>query len=364
MPPERPERIDAEYMLGQDDEPPIGHEKETNHIRSKIMAADRRLRTKYPWLKHQDMIGTGLWALGASWFFLNCFLYVKGILPAWLCIPLTAIALSIHHELEHDLIHKQYFPRSRWLQDLMLGTIWIFKASQELSPFVRRDLHLLHHKRSGQVDDVEERLLGLGVNNHILRILTAIFPTFSLIYILSIERETKWRLLRGSGWFSRERFVQHFETLLISSPMWLGYVLYVHPWLNAGKHLLSPPAQGWAHILMVTWLLPNVLRHACLALMSSYSHYYLANLPVERHGSGDITLQNQVLNHWLALPFQVFCFNFGAEHIIHHYVVSQPFYIRHLVRYEAWEAMRESGQVRMNDWQAIWQGGVRDKVQA
>jgi hypothetical protein len=38
--------------------------------------------------------------------------------------------------------------------------------------------------------------------------------------------------------------------------------------------------------------------------------------------------QTQVLNPWWMLPFQLFCFNFGSTHAIHHFVVRDPFYIR------------------------------------
>ena len=50
---------------------------------------------------------------------------------------------------------------------------------------------------------------------------------------------------------------------------------------------------------------------------------------------------------WM-LPFQLFCFNFGATHAIHHFVVKEPFYIRQWTAPVAHRVMREMG-VRFND---------------
>ena len=69
-------------------------------------------------------------------------------------------------------------------------------------------------------------------------------------------------------------------------------------------------------------LLPNTVRQFCLILMSSYSHYY-EDIP-----ANDVYVQNQILRGWYFWPMQMFCCNFGATHIIHHYVIQQPFYLR------------------------------------
>src|SRR3546814_11953927 len=79
---------------------------------------------------------------------------------------------------------------------------------------------------------------------------------------------------------------------------------------------------------VVGWLAPNVLRVFCLHFVSSNMHYYG---DVE---SGNIVQQCQVLNPWWLWPAQLFCFNFGATHAIHHFVVSQPFYVSKLTRSE------------------------------
>jgi len=60
----------------------------------------------------------------------------------------------------------------------------------------------------------------------------------------------------------------------------------------------------------------------------------------------------------------------GAEHAIHHIVVAQPFYLRHMVRHAAWEAMARHG-VRVNDFGSFFRnnrwlalGGPEDKATA
>jgi hypothetical protein len=48
------------------------------------------------------------------------------------------------------------------------------------------------------------------------------------------------------------------------------------------------------------------------------------------------------------LPFQLFCFGFGMTHSIHHIVVGQPFYLRHMIRKQCYPAMQQHG-VNFND---------------
>jgi len=45
---------------------------------------------------------------------------------------------------------------------------------------------------------------------------------------------------------------------------------------------------------------------------------------------------------------QLFCFNFGSTHAIHHFVVKEPFYMRQWTAAYAHQLMREMG-VRFND---------------
>lgn len=304
------------------------HEKQAFAIRKTIRDADRALRARLPFLQmqYQSFVGFAIWASCIAGMVGIAFLYSHG-LRWWIALPLSAVLSSFLHELEHDTIHRLYFPnRCVWMQDVMLAGIWVSKLS--LNPWTRRDLHLLHHRRSGQIDDVEERLLGLGVKNVFFRVAIAFFPGLAFFLIADIQKSAgTWRLLSG-GACSTSRWLKRCDLIFILSPFIVGPLAYY--------------GHVWARNMMVCWVLPNVWRHACIVLMSSYSHYY--GIP-----AGDLMFQNQILRHWSLLPLQLFCVNFGAEHIIHHFVVDQPFYVRHLVRHEAWAVLEANG-VRVNDF--------------
>ena len=94
--------------------------------------------------------------------------------------------------------------------------------------------------------------------------------------------------------------------------------------------------------LAVVWLGPNFVRSFCINFVSSNMHYF------GDIDSRNVIQQTQVLNAWWMLPFQLFCFNFGSTHAIHHFVVRDPFYIRQLTAKTAHAALREAG-VRFND---------------
>jgi fatty acid desaturase len=322
------------------------HEEETKIIRQAIQSEEFRLKLKYPILSYQTQIGFGLWLSSILSLLGNAYAYSQGWYPGWAAFLFAGFPLSVLHEIEHDLIHRQYFPASRLMQDIMLFFIWIFKCNQELSPFVRRDLHLHHHNRSGQIDDIEERLIGLGIENNYLRLATAICPGLGVIYIHApgwgIQATTSWRLLKLEKNIAKELLKFAFDLILITLPISLLYLAW--------------NGNSWASFLWILWAGPNALRHACLALLSSYSHYSLVD---KEKSEGDITLQNQILNHWTLLPLQLFCFNFGAEHIIHHFYVHQPFYLRHWCRQAAWKVMVENG-IRINDFGVVWRANRRD----
>jgi len=86
------------------------------------------------------------------------------------------------------------------------------------------------------------------------------------------------------------------------------------------------PHVVWSTVsaLTVLWVLPSILRHFCLTLMTTMVHYS-DDIP-----RNNVHFENQIIDHWAMLPIQLFCFNFGATHIFHHYIALQPFYLRHL----------------------------------
>ena len=142
------------------------------------------------------------------------------------------------------------------------------------------------------------------------------------------------------------------------------------------KGVLNAPTYSFLQSLLpLLWTynatvnFPNVLRQSCLVLVSTYCHYY-GDIPervgpptfplvsywpprtthrcIQQHipstvssstqsnppthplhpNTQDVFFQTQILDHWLLYPFQLFCFNFGATHIMHHFVTRQPFYLR------------------------------------
>jgi len=62
--------------------------------------------------------------------------------------------------------------------------------------------------------------------------------------------------------------------------------------------------------------------------------------------------QTHVITSRLFMPFNLFCFNFGHTHTIHHFVPNQPFYLRQMISKKILEVMRQHG-VRFNDFASI-----------
>lgn len=307
-------------------------------IRDVIHAEEHRLRIRYRWLASQDALGLGLFSISLTAMAIVSILYLQGMVAWWVAIPLMALPLSILHELEHDLIHDMYYRDRTSVQNVMFFVIWFSKLS--LNPWYRRRIHLKHHLVSGQEADIEERLIGLGLPFGLLRLFVTIHPMGGILLFPRIKRE-----------------VPDFQPLrltLLSIPTYsiffwtweafCGYFRMQQGWTFPYDPAQLLPASGWpiARDLTVLLILPNVLRQTCLVVMSSYSHYY-GDIP-ER----EIFFQNQILNSWLIFPLQLFCFNFGETHIIHHYVINQPFYLRQMVARAALAEMQRHG-TRVND---------------
>src|SRR3546814_16524241 len=66
--------------------------------------------------------------------------YIAGVVPWWVCVPVSAIFASFIHELEHDLIHTLYFRKHPRAYHLMMALCWITRPST-VSPWTRRRLH-------------------------------------------------------------------------------------------------------------------------------------------------------------------------------------------------------------------------------
>jgi fatty acid desaturase len=330
--------------------------QKSEHIRSVVLQAGVALRARHPWLQQQDAIGAGIMALSLLGMVASGWLYVAGAIPWWVCVPVTAIFASFIHELEHDLIHQMYFRQAPWANSLMLSLGWLARAST-VNPFVRRKLHLHHHKFSGTESDLEERGITNGTPWGLRRLLMT-GDNMLAVVLRPIEMQRATRAyIRSQQPASRAEAMQmRKEQAMAYLPIGQLYYLAFHGWVLWHIALWAAPLMGqslpmapWAHSLLagldvfgVVYALPCVLRTFCLHFISSNMHYH-----------GDVEARNamqqcQVLNPWWLWPLQLFCFNFGSTHAIHHFAVKEPFYIRQWNARIAHQVMREMG-VRFND---------------
>ncbi len=349
--------------------------QKTARIKQVVVQAGEDLRKRHPWLQHQDAIGALIMLTSVAGMIGTAYAYYLGLIAWWLCIPMVAIFASFIHELEHDLIHLMYFRKRPRINSLMLIIGWIARPST-INPLVRRRLHLHHHKHSGTEHDLEER----GITNGEPWGLKRLLMTGDNMLAIYLRPKTTYKMVRAfiAAQNPKDKAALHAlirEQRRAYFPLGNVYYLAWHGWLAfhavaLGATALGHPLQlsGWAatgvsvlNFLAVTWMLPSFLRTFCLHFVSSNMHYYG---DVE---DGNIMQQTQVLNPWWMLPFQLFCFNFGSTHAIHHFVVKEPFYIRQWTAPSAHKVMRDMG-VRFNDTGTFWRSnrftGKRVKQQA
>ncbi len=338
--------------------------QKTDHIRKTILEDGRALRRRHPWLeKHQNLIGASIMVVSLLGMITSGTLYVMDIIPWWLCIPVTAIFASFIHELEHDLIHLMYFKNRPRVNSLMLAVGWLARAST-VSPFVRRNLHLHHHKYSGTESDLEERGITNGERWGLRRLLmTGDNMMAVLMRPLTMQRAVKAYIRSQKPESRGEVQKMRIQQLLAYAPLGNLYYLLFHGWIAIHVVLFSAQvvgspitltgefasALGILNTFAVVYMLPSFLRTFCLHFISSNIHYY-----------GDVEARNvmqqcQVLNPWWLVPMQAFCFNFGSTHAIHHFAVREPFYIRQWTAPAAHKVMKEMG-VRFNDYGTFIRG--------
>lgn len=328
----------------------------SDHIRTVVLQAGVDLRARHPWLRHQDAIGASIMLVSLLGMIASGWLYIEAMIPWWVCVPATAIFASFIHELEHDLIHQMYFRSRPWVNNLMLAVGWLARAST-VSPFVRRKLHLHHHKVSGTESDLEERGITNGERWGLRRLLmTGDNMLGVMLRPLTMRRAARLYIQaqqpRNKQEFVRLAREQATAFMPLGNLYYLVFHIWVvwHAWLWAAPALGLPiPTTAWAQsalhgldVLGVVYMLPNFLRTFSIQFISSNMHYY-----------GDVEPRNpmqqcQVLNPWWLMPLQLFCFNFGSTHAIHHFAVKEPFYVRQWNARIAHQVMREMG-VRFND---------------
>lgn len=310
-------------------------EQRIQRICTVIRAEEQRLRNKYAILKYQDWIGFCI-MLFSLFGMIGCgYLFFIDAIPAWACIVMAAIFASLSHELEHDLIHRQYFRKNNFMHNLMMLMVWVMRPNT-VSPWYRRGMHFLHHKVSGTEKDLEERLVGNGIRYGWMRYLVMFDGLLGML--------ARQALLR--------RDIESFSVREILNAAFPFATLYFATWyVFLGFHafdaitgmaypLWLESAMNGIDFLVVVLIAPNFVRSGSLNFVTSAMHYY--------GGVSNQIQQTQILKPWFFVPLHLFCFNFGSTHAIHHFVVGQPFYIRQMVAKVAHKVMKEQG-VRFND---------------
>ena len=208
--------------------------------------------------------------------------------------------------------------------------IWIAKINA--NPWWRKPMHLKHHKTSGQIDDIEERIIGLGHPLGFTRLLVTINPLGSFIVLPQVSKDSA----------SIGSLPNVIRTGIVNLPVLLpGNLCLIALFFPS---YVSPFYYNVAWNVCMLLYFPNMLRQSALQWVSTGCHYF-GDIPEK-----NVFFQNQVLNHWIFYPLQLFCFNFGATHIIHHYVTRQPFYLRQMAAEPVMDELRKQG-VRFNDLQ-------------
>lgn len=313
------------------------------NIQQAIRQADAELKQRHPFLLNQNAIGLTICLVALLGMIASGYAYIAQWIPAWACVMLSAFFASISHELEHDLIHRLYFRKKPFVQNTMMAIVWIMRPNT-VNPWFRRNMHFNHHKVSGTKDDIEERVLGNGMAFSLKRIIISLDGFLSIS--LRIKELSSMKGYHYLSFVSKGAPLAHLYVIGLYG--FLAFHLYDAFNLNETFGLSYSPlllqAIDVLSIVMVVWILPNLLRALCLHNITAALHYY---------GDVDSLIkQCQVMNHWSLTPIQLFCFNFGATHAMHHFVVSQPFYLRQMVAKQVYPVMKENG-VRFNDFASI-----------
>ncbi|MCF2856648.1 fatty acid desaturase [Pseudoalteromonas sp. SMS1] len=304
-----------------------------------INSEETSLRARYPILRQQNSIAMVILLLSLCSLIGVATLYYLAVIPAWLCIILAAVITSIAHELEHDMLRKQYFSHRPFIYNLMMLTVWLMRPNT-VNPWYRRKIHLRHHKVSGTAQDLEERLVGNGIQSPFLRALVIADGLLGLV----INAKCFTKEIRGF------KFLRVFNA---GAPLATAYfaILYGVIVYYALQFVQPFELPSWgaellavAEFLMVVLILPNVVRSFSLNLVTSSMHYY--------GGVNNVLAQTHVITSRWFLPFQLFCFDFGRTHTIHHFVPNQPFYIRQMISKKIRPIMALHG-VRFDDLQSL-----------
>jgi fatty acid desaturase len=344
------------------------YQKTTSYIRREISETYKNIKLQYPILKHQNAIGFAIFALCIIFSAGASILWLKQLIPTWLLVVVNAFLFGVLHELEHDLIHYMYFKNNKIVHNLLLLFVWLLRPIT-LNPWFRRTLHFHHHRFSGTLHDIEERGVTNGEKWGIVRFLfTPDLVIGNLIRVKRLFADIRKEVENGNlkvdvahhikkaGVFGLIPITIISHIILYAFSINLG-VNFINT--NFGTNIVLPSQMievlNFLNPFIFIILIPNLLRQFCLHLITSNIHYFG---DVEK---GNVIEQTQVLNVWWTYPLQLFCFFFGWTHAIHHFVVNETFYIRHLTRKKAHEIMRENG-VRFNDFASMLRANRYHKI--
>jgi membrane protein YdbS with pleckstrin-like domain len=326
-------------------------------IRTRVQAAGDQLKARHTWLAHQDLIGLTIQLGSVAGMVLMAVLYLQDVIPAWFTVIAVAIFASFTHEMEHDLIHHMYYKHQPRMQNFLMLLGWLARPST-INPWMRREIHFHHHKVSGSATDLEERGITNGTPWGIKRVLMLADGMLSVV-LRPVEMKQMSRLYvrevlkpESKAAFRqalRKKALAYWPLGTLFWAAWHAFFIWHAIDISAswmGSPIAwSPTALSIMQVLnavAVCWLIPNVIRSFCLHFISSSMHYFGDVEP------GNVMQQTQVFTHPIFWPMQLFCFNFGATHAIHHFVVGQPFYLRQMLASQAHQVMRDMG-VRFND---------------
>eukprot|EP00389_Voromonas_pontica_P018514 GDKH01029133.1.p1 GENE.GDKH01029133.1~~GDKH01029133.1.p1 ORF type:complete len:341 (+),score=46.62 GDKH01029133.1:81-1103(+) len=319
----------------------------TRDVRAAIRSEEAIVRNSAFFLSKDWDNATGL-AIFWGWvvaFFVVSHGWAVGAISGVTAILLNAFITSIAHEQEHDLIHDLYFKDS-WFQDFAFFVIWLAKSS--VSPWWRRTWHLHHHESSGQTDDVEERLLGLGLPAWSWkRVLVTLNGAFSILLVRDVKKGNPnmdiISVMNAGFLISVSNAAMALHCIANLAP---AGVLAALPLFSTVWPTLEAPTTAFCFLVVY----PNLLRQGALVFVSTFCHYY--DIP------NDVFLQVQVLNHPLFWPLQLFCWNFGSTHVIHHFVTRQPFWVRTLLGPAVVDRLVKLG-IPHNDLGSWWRANRR-----
>lgn len=241
------------------------------------------------------------------------------------------------------------------MHNLMMLGVWVFRP-MTINPWFRRDLHFHHHRTSGTKTDIEERGVTNGEQWGFKRLLTTADILLGGVLRGNLVRNDIIEAVKNGELPKEQALVFKKVKMYGMMPFTLAlyfvwYFFLAHYALHIVSNIFNLGYQSpaiieaqfkWINPLVAILIFPNLFRMFSLHFITSNMHYYGDVEP------GNVMQQTQVLNKWYFIPFQVFCFNFGSTHAIHHFVVNETFYIRQLTASKAHKVMKDQG-VRFND---------------